>query len=931
MPRLHRSRRARARRLAPLTAAALLALGLPLVGAGCAGPPRGAAPATSPTAAGSPTPAAKAPAPGAPAWLELRTDHFVLQTDLPAGEAWSTIFDFELTRALLVRALKLEPEPADRFRIVAFGSREDLLAITGQPGIQGEAYAGRDGRQLLLVAGFHREREWIVAHELTHALSLRAYPRQPRWLAEGLATFYSSLGENDRQGRRRPGRPPPWMEQELRAGEELTPVRQLLAWNAGEETTSKYLSSWILVRTLATEQPAAFAELLQRLGRGEPSTLAFGRAFPQWSPGLPGGMELLDRALRDRATRPVPAFPEVRFELPPIAHREGRPMSEADVHTLRLNLPRRWEPADLEQELAAALRADPAHVLALSWMAADRAAPRLELARRAIRAHPEDPDAWALLATALEGAEADDARRRAVERAPDRVDLRVALARSVSGRSPPEAERLAQEAALAAPWSAGAASVRGFALAGMGRCDEARQELQRSRELDVLDPTERDRRDAAAVETELARTCGSAIRLRARTLLGEARSALADSDEERALAIYDEVVELDPGHPDAWRERGWALRSLRRFGEAEAAFRRQLELSPEDPFAWNDLGALLLSQARWAEAEAALRRGLKLAPDLVRLRENLAEVLLDLGRPQEAVTALERAVAQQPRNTMLRVELARVRLAAGDRARGLADLEEAVALGREASEGQQAATLNNAAFTLADAPALLDQARAWGDLSIAKHLGDLAKRGRWRPTAAEADAGVLLSAAWDTVGWVHFQQGRLEDAARWVSACLAARPSAEGARHLGRILEAQGRREDARATYALALALGPDPEAARRLEALATEPGERDRLLAEARTETLRRRLLQRRPAPAAAEVDERILLVLGPDGRVSGVLPAVGRAVPGADAVRGARHPIPFLPRDLPRLVVPGRYRCAGGECAWLLGADPVPDGPLP
>jgi predicted negative regulator of RcsB-dependent stress response len=49
----------------------------------------------------------------------------------------------------------------------------------------------------------------------------------------------------------------------------------------------------------------------------------------------------------------------------------------------------------------------------------------------------------------------------------------------------------------------------------------------------------------------------------------------------------------------------------------------------------------------------------------------------------------------------------------------------------------------------------------------------------------------------DSMGWVAFRQGRLEDALTLLRQAYSARPDAEIAAHLGEVLWVQGRKEEA--------------------------------------------------------------------------------------------------------------------------------------
>ena len=887
-----------------------------------AAPPAAAEPSAVPRAAST--------------WLSLSSEHVVLRTDLEREEALRMARELELMRKLLAEALALDlPPSAPPIQAVAFAKPSDLLEFTGDRRIAGTAYTLRSGRgQLLLMDGRPEDMGVVVAHELAHALLMQVIARQPRWFAEGMAQWASSMGRVLDGGRRVLGTvPDPWMREYLEEGD-LSKVRDLLTWDRADkkEDARRYATSWLLVRTLLAEHPDAFDAFRRGLQDGEAATAAWNRSFPAWSLASGAGPEALDRVLAERARDLGTPSREVRAAVDPRV--EVRALSGPELHTMRLEIPREWKPDALQAELDAALREDPGHVLALSFLASDRTAERVPLARRAVEAHPEDPDAWSLLEGTLPagaGAEREAALRKAVALAPDRADLHAQLASRLVAERPEEADEIARRAVELAPWSPYTRAIRARALAALGRCEEAAAERRRGLGLDLLELTEREQREIARSQERLHRFCGNRTVLRAEALLGEADRAEGLGHLEDALALYDQALALDPEHPDAWIERAGLLLALQRPRDAEASVRRQLRLAPRHAHAWSHLGRVLVVQGRREEAAEAFRKQLELAPDHLVARRRLADTLVTLGRAREALPHIERVVEERPRDTPLLVDRGRARIAAGQRAPGLADLERAVDAALEEDEGKgQAGVLNNAGYSLVEFGVELDQAERWAESSVAEHGADIRRAAGGAPRTDEIEHAQLLSSAWDTLGWVHFRRGRLEEAERHVAAAVSVEPSAEGFRHLGQILERRGKRARAIDAYAAALTLEPDRFARKRLATLAGAD-KLPPLVAKARTDLLRRRVLAAKPAADAAGADERVVLVLGPDGKVAGVLPGSGRAVPGAEAFRGAPHPVPFLDAGLPRLVLPGRLRCAGGTCALLLGDAPAPSGELP
>jgi tetratricopeptide (TPR) repeat protein len=86
---------------------------------------------------------------------------------------------------------------------------------------------------------------------------------------------------------------------------------------------------------------------------------------------------------------------------------------------------------------------------------------------------------------------------------------------------------------------------------------------------------------------------------------------------DEAEAAYRKAIELDPAHAVAWNGLGFLLgEEFNRVDEAENAYRRALELDPDDPWTWINVGILLDAQDRLDEAAVAYSRGATLGAEV---------------------------------------------------------------------------------------------------------------------------------------------------------------------------------------------------------------------------------------------------------------------------------------------------------------------------
>ena len=149
-----------------------------------------------------------------------------------------------------------------------------------------------------------------------------------------------------------------------------------------------------------------------------------------------------------------------------------------------------------------------------------------------------------------------------------------------------------------------------------------------------------------------------------------------------AEAVYRQILEAQPGNPDAlsllglvahqrgmnesavelierahrlgrpqafsWNSLGMAYFSLNRPDKAKHCFGKALKLQPHYAEAHNNLGAAFKALGRSADAVNCYHRAVALRPDYADAYYNLANLLEDLGRMEEAEQSYRRALALQP-------------------------------------------------------------------------------------------------------------------------------------------------------------------------------------------------------------------------------------------------------------------------------------------
>lgn len=192
---------------------------------------------------------------------------------------------------------------------------------------------------------------------------------------------------------------------------------------------------------------------------------------------------------------------------------------------------------------------------------------------------------------------------------------------------------------------------------------------------------------------------------------------------------------------------------------------------------------MLIDDDRLLDARAFLRiermRHDTYFGDLVLLEVQLLD---DLGMEQEAGALLDREITRTPDDTRLLYLRAMRGWEMGDLAAMERDLQQILR-----TEPNNPDALNALGYTLAD-------------LNITERLEearDLIER------AYEADPD--NPAIMDSLGWVYFRLGKLDDALAWLESAYSRLPDQEVAAHLAEVLHALGRSDEARQTIARAL------------------------------------------------------------------------------------------------------------------------------
>jgi tetratricopeptide (TPR) repeat protein len=133
-----------------------------------------------------------------------------------------------------------------------------------------------------------------------------------------------------------------------------------------------------------------------------------------------------------------------------------------------------------------------------------------------------------------------------------------------------------------------------------------------------------DRPTAVSEPAALLRRSGSATAGSVQGRFLAAVQAEEAGEKQRAIALYEEIIEIDPQYAAAYINLGTINFHLRQFARAEELYRRATEADSGYVLAFFDLGNVLDELERLGESIAAYHRAVALAPRYADAHYNLA-------------------------------------------------------------------------------------------------------------------------------------------------------------------------------------------------------------------------------------------------------------------------------------------------------------------
>lgn len=264
------------------------------------------------------------------------------------------------------------------------------------------------------------------------------------------------------------------------------------------------------------------------------------------------------------------------------------------------------------------------------------------------------------------------------------------------------------------------------------------------------------------------------------------------------------VLANNPNYKGAHLGLGSILLMENNPGDALDEFRKEEELAPDDVRGYQGAVAAANRAGMKDQAVIEARKLLKADPNNLWAMTTLGGLLVQQKQYPEAEQVLQSAVKTTPENAQLEYQLGDAYLKDKQFEQSLSHFKSAIE-----HKDDDPMMLNNVSYSLAEAKISLDLARQYGEDSL-DELDDEAHQAESSDTDG-LQVTYMYSLVWDTLGWVHFQQGDYKRAEGLTRAAWLLGEEMLVAEHLGEIYEKEGKNQQAAHMYELALAVSPVP------------------------------------------------------------------------------------------------------------------------
>jgi tetratricopeptide (TPR) repeat protein len=286
----------------------------------------------------------------------------------------------------------------------------------------------------------------------------------------------------------------------------------------------------------------------------------------------------------------------------------------------------------------------------------------------------------------------------------------------------------------------------------------------------------------------------------ANRLEAEARDDIAKQDPRRAVSSLYRAVSVDPKFTRAWVLLGSLLLMQKQKDAGIDAFKKAMASYPALPAIPKALGWSLMAGSQFEDAVQVWQDYIKAHPDDVDGPANLGNCLAQLKRYSEAAAAYESEMKIGGSRADRQYRLGSAYLQAGQIEKGTAILQQVV----EAKPTPL--MLNDISYKFAEANADLPKALEYAQRAVDEQEKESYDVELSNLLPEDLQCAQNIGPFWDTLGWVYFRLGRLDQAENYLNAAWLLSQMPLIGDHLGQVYEQEKKTEKAIHMYRLALA-----------------------------------------------------------------------------------------------------------------------------
>lgn len=317
-------------------------------------------------------------------------------------------------------------------------------------------------------------------------------------------------------------------------------------------------------------------------------------------------------------------------------------------------------------------------------------------------------------------------------------------------------------------------------------------------------------------------------------LIASAYREMQERHFDAAKDMMDQAKNLNAEQIWLWMGYGALAWQRGEITTATQDYEKELSLHPQQYGAYQALAQVQTIQGHRKEAEETLKKWVANDESNPVPSIRLTNMLVEDKDGAGAVAAAEAAIARLPedkkKNGYLQLALGSAQMMAGTKEKGRATLLAVM----QAAESPE--LVNDSAYALADAGEAVDLADAATRTALEK-MGDESKT--WtldeNPQVLTGKSSYIV-ATWDTMGWILYREGKLDQAEDYLKAAWRNNQDGEVSGHIGELLAARGRKNEALTAYELALATFPPYD----MMGVKKAPGEKE-LKLKAKAEALKK------------------------------------------------------------------------------------------